>query len=503
MMKKVLCLLLAVAMMAMLLASCGSAPAEETTSTSTDTSTEAASTDADPTTMYEGEEIIIYIRMMDSQDKWFRENIVTGFQEEYGVTVTVKTFETEADMMNVLQLDAEKGTIGVVKTVGSALNTFVQGDFLMPVSDVSTYDAAATETKYDPATIKAASDDEGNVWALPRKQENFAMAYSISAVEDAVANWETQRDVIEAAFAAENGVGLPTDYALEADPNEWDWFDLAVVGMYWGNTEINGVTQPRMAHRAKIYEGTTFEIMHKVFQINGTPEDMLDPTSAPVVEAMKWEAFSVGNNIYNPTMWEEMWSGGGIWNGFANGSVYLAFMSQLDQFFIHGGSNPEMTGYMVDPADMGVATMPRGVSMELNDEGQPVTTGTKATYDNSWYWSIPKDAPNPELSLELINYINNEENHAAEAATFGIMPVTNEVLDNMDTLIEEDWMREVFEVGQMQAAEGAYSVPSATNWTQISTAYQEAWHDICVPGDTSTVEAGLQALKDEITPLLD
>ncbi len=502
-MKKILSLLLAVAMMAMIFASCTPAPAEEATSTETDAATDAATTDADPTTMYEGEEIIIYIRMMDSQDKWFRENTIANFQEEYGVTVTVKTFETEADMMNVLQLDAEKGTIGVVKTVGSALNTFVQGDFLMPISEVPSYDAAATEEKYFAKPLEVATDDEGNLWALPRKMESYAMAYSISAVEDAAANWETQRDVIEAAFEAENGVGLPTDYTLEADPNEWDWFDLAVAGMYWGNTEINGVTTPRIAHRTKIYEGTTFEIMCKVFQMNGTPEDMLDPTSAPVVEAMKWEAFSVGNDIYNPTMWEEMWSGGGIWNGFANGSVYLAFMTQLDDFFLHGGSNPDMTGYLADPSDLGVSTMPRGVSMELNDEGQPAITGTKEAYDNSWYWSIPKDAPNPDLSLELINYINNDENHAAEASTFGIMPVTNTVLDNLDSVIQEEWMSTIFATGQAQIDEGVYGVPAATNWTQISTAYQEAWHEICLAGDTSTVEAGLEALKEEITPLLD
>ncbi len=501
-MKKLLCLLLSALLLMALFAGCAPTPstADEAPTQETPATDEAEATEE---ISFEGEEIIVYIRMMDSQDKWFRDNIVTGFQEEYGASITVKTFETEADMMNIMQLDSEKGTIGLVKTVGSILNTFEQGDFIMPISDVPSYDAAVTADKYFASALESATDEEGNLWALPRKLENYAVAYSKSAVADAVANWETQRDAIEAAFAAENGVGLPTGYTLEEDVNAWDWFDVAVAGMYWGKTEINGTTTPRIAHRAKIYEGTTFEIMHKVFQMNGTPEDMLDPTSASVVEAMKWEAFSVGNDIYNPTMWEEMWSGGGIWNGFASGSVYFAYMSQLDAFFIHGGSNPEMTGYMVDPADMGVAVMPQGVSMELDADGNPVVEGTRASYDNSWYWTIPKDAPNPDLSLALIEYITNQENHSAEAATFGVMPVTNEVLDNMDSLIQEDWMREVFEAGQAQVVEGVYGVPDATNWTQISTAYQEGWHEICVPGDTSTVEAGLQTLKDEITPLLD
>lgn len=492
MLKKILCLVLAIVMVASVMVGC--APSEPTGTPSTPVN-------ADVKDKFKGQEVIIYIRMMDSQDKWFRENIINKFQKEYGAKVTVKTFENETDLMNIIKLDEDKGTIGVIKSPQSSVFSYKLGDYTMRIEDVPNVNMDEIKAVYTATALDQVTDADGT-WGLPRKAESMYAVYSKSAVADAVANWETKKDVIEAAFKAENGVGLPTGYTLEADVNEWDWYDVAVAGMYWGNTEINGKTQPRIAHRTKLYEGTTIEIMNKVFSMNGKPEDLLDPTSAPFVETMKWEAFSVKNKIYNETMWKEMWSGGGIWNAFASGDVYFAYMSQMDAFFIHGGSSPDMTGYLADPDDMGIALNPAGASLELKD-GKPAVTGTHATTSNGWYWCIPKNAKNPELSLELIKFITNEENHSAEASTFGIMPVTNYVMDNLDTLVAEPWMREVFEVGAKQAEAGLYSVPLQSKWPEISAVYQQGWHDVALSGDTSKVEADLATLKTKVDPLLD
>lgn len=454
------------------------------------------------TDKFKGQDIIIYIRMMDSQDKWFRENTIKEFQKEYGVNVTVKTFETESDLMNVLKLDEGKGSIGVIKTPISSVSAYRKGDYIMPINDVKSVDMKTINDKYSASALKSVTSDD-KLWAIPRKGEVYTLVYLKDKVADAVKNWETQKPAIEAALKAENGVGLPANYKLEEDPNEWDFFDLSVVGMYWGNTKIDGKTQPRVAHRTKVYEGTTIEIGARVFSMGGKTEDLLNPTSQPVIDAFKWEAFNVKNNVYNPTMWKEMWSGGGIWNGFASGDVYMAYMSQMDEFFIHGGSSPDMQGYLTDPSNMGVATVPAGASLELKADGTPARTGVSAAYDNGWYWAIPKNAPNPELSLELINFINNKKNHTAEASTFGILPVTNEVLNNIDSLMKEDWMKDVMNVGKKQAAGTVYMSPDQSKWPEISSIWQQAWHDICISGDTSKVESGLKAVADKINPLLD
>lgn len=497
---KALSLALAALISVGMLAGCGDS--NTSSSGSAGAADQSSASDTDVKDKYKGEDIIIYIRMMDSQDKWFRENTIANFQKEYGVNVTVKTFESEADMMNVLKLDADKGKIGVVKTLLSSVPAFEAGDYIMSINDVPNADMDAIKDKFDNNALDAVTIDD-NIYALPRKGENYTLVYAKDKVEDAVANWETQKPVIEAAFKSENGVGLPADYTLEADPNEWDWYDLGVVGMYWGNTEIDGKVEPRIAHRTKVYEGTTIEIMSRVFAMNGTPDDMLDPTSAPVVETMKWENFFVNNNVYNATMWDEMWSGGGIWNAFASGDVYMAYMSQMDEFFIHGGSSPDMQGYMADPDNMGVALLPAGASFELDSNGQPAVKGVSAAFNNGWYWSIPKTAPNPELSLELINYITNVDNMTAESTTFGILPVTNEVLNNLDTLISESWMQDVFNVGKEQASGILYGVPNQSKWPEISSLWQQGWHDVALVDDESKVEPALEELKSKIEPLLD
>ncbi|WDU82456.1 hypothetical protein [Caloramator sp. Dgby_cultured_2] len=69
----------------------------------------------DDTDKFKGKEVTIYIRMMEAQDKWFRENIVAAFEQKYGVKVNVRTFEKDTDLYNILELDKDKNTIALVK----------------------------------------------------------------------------------------------------------------------------------------------------------------------------------------------------------------------------------------------------------------------------------------------------------------------------------------------------------------------------------------------------
>src|SRR5690606_36872929 len=74
---------------------------------------------------FKTDEMTIYIRMMEAQDKWFREEIIKPFEKEYGVKINVRTYETSVDLENVLKLDEGKNTIGLVKTLHSDLVPFV------------------------------------------------------------------------------------------------------------------------------------------------------------------------------------------------------------------------------------------------------------------------------------------------------------------------------------------------------------------------------------------
>jgi maltose-binding protein MalE len=427
-------------------------------------------------------EVTILIRMMDMQDAWFRQELIAAFEEQTGAKVTVVTFDQFPDIGVMLDLEEKSGrhTIGVVKTPIEEVFPLVAREFMMPLTDLA---SAEDLTEFLDVGLEGGQID-GVQYYIPRKMETNAFFYLPSQVADAVANWETMKDDINTMFADYNGYGLPAGFALEADPNQWDWYDLAVVSYYWAHTPgPDGLTVPRMVHRGKDYGGTLNELMTKVYQMGGDADDFLAMDTDAVIDMFEWEAFYVHNGLYNPAMWEEAWSGGGIWNGFAAGQVYAAFMHQIDAFFLHGGTSPEMAGYLVEPDDMGTAIMPKGASLELDADGKPVREGPHASNFSGWWWGIPATSPDPELSYELIRFITSPEWHLKESSTFGMMPVRNDVYDDLAGAFPEPWMQGVFETAVAQYDETVVEYPRVATFSDIGQNYRNAWYDIVTGGN--------------------
>ena len=469
------------------LGACAPAPAEPevievevTKIVEGETITEIITVEPEP----EPKEITILIRMMDMQDAWFREELIKAFEAENNCVVNVVTFDQMSDIPVMLNLEQRSGnyTIGVVKTPIEEIYPLVAAEYMMPLADVSGYQESDLEDYVEFGVTGGQVD--GVQYYIPRKLETNAFFYLPSKVADAVANWESMEANVDAMFADFNGYGLPADFALEADPNEWDWYDLAVVSYYWAHTEgDDGLTMARMAHRGKDYGGTLNELLTKIYQMGGDGNDVLAMDTDPVIDTYEWEAFYVHNGLYNTAMWEESWSGGGIWKGFAAGVVYAAFMHQIDAFFLHGGTTPDMAGYLVDPDDMGTAIMPKGVSLELDAEGKPVREGVHGSQLSGWWWGIPATSPDPELSYQLISFITNYEWHSKEASTFGMMPVRKDVYDDLEAAFPEAWMQGVFNTALAQFDAGVVQAPQIPTWDDLGQNYRNAWYDICTGGN--------------------
>ena len=426
-------------------------------------------------------EMTVLIRMMDIQDLWFRQKI-EEFEKQNQVKLNVVTFDQIEDVKGMIDLEMKTGgrRIGLVKTAKEMLFPLVDENLMLPLEEIVDSDQLANDfSEYLPLAVSGA-EVKGKVYYIPRKLETYLLFYLKSRVKDALQNWEKQKDRINKIIKIANGFGLPEDYELEEDPGRWDYYDLTVLAYYWAHYPYQGLNIPRMAHRGKRYAGTVNEMATRIFQLGGSTNDLLEMDTDPVIDFFQWESFFIESGLYHPSMWEKGWSGGDIWRAISDGQVFLAYMHQIDLFFLHGGSDPTMLGYLSDPEDMGVATMPRGTSLELAHDGKPLREGFHKSNFYGWWWGIPVTSPDPLLSYKLARFITSYQNQIEECTRFGMFPVRKDILDNIENAFDSEWKRRIFEVTKAQFEKGTESTPDVSQWPQIQKNYLDAWYDIAV-----------------------
>jgi ABC-type glycerol-3-phosphate transport system substrate-binding protein len=435
--------------------------------------------------------------MMDIQDLWFREKM-KKFERENNVEINVVTFDQVEDVRQMIDLERKSGKkkIGLVKTALEMVYPLAKENYLIPLDEIVDPLKLKNDLKeYLPEATEVGAVD-GKVYYIPRKLETYLLFYLKSKVKDALTNWEKDRVKIDVMLEEVNQYGLPKGYQLEADPNEWDYYDLFVLSFFWANHPYNDITMPRVAHRGKRYAGTVNELVTRIFQLGGDKEDILFMDTDPVEDLFQWESFFIKNHLYHPGVWEQAWSGGDIWRAISSGEVFMCFLHQIDLFFVHGGSDPTMTGYLSDPSDMGVSIMPRGVSLELTEEGKVQREGGCFSNLYGWWWGIPKTSPDPELSYKLARFITSKENQIGECSRFGMFPVRNDVLDDLGRAFDEEWKQQIFKTSRLQFESGTKQFPLLKEWPQIGKNYLDAWYDISVKRKLVKKEEISRSLKD-------
>ncbi|KPL00236.1 MAG: hypothetical protein AMJ91_05095 [candidate division Zixibacteria bacterium SM23_73_3] len=444
-------------------------------------------------------EITVLIRMMDIQDLWFREKM-KQFEKENQVKINVVTFDQVEDVRQMIELERKSGEkrIGLVKTALEMVYPLAKENYLIPLDEIE--DSLQLEKDLDeylPEAVKVGTIDD-RVYYVPRKLETYLLFFLKSKVKDALNNWEKDRAKINARLQEVNQYGLPAGYRLEEDPKEWDYYDLLVLSFFWANNPYHGITMPRVAHRGKRYAGTVNELVTRIFQLGGDKEDILSMGTGPVKDLFLWESFFIKNQLYHSGMWEQAWSGGDIWRAISTGEVFLCFLHQIDLFFVHGGSDPTMTGYLSDPSDLGVSIMPRGVSLELAEDGKVQRKGGHFSNLYGWWWGIPVTSPDPELSYELARFITSKENQIEECSRFGMFPVRNDVLGDLAQAFDEEWKQQIFKTTRLQFENGTKEFPRLKEWPQIGKNYLDAWYDISVKRKVVKREEISRSLKDYV-----
>ena len=418
----------------------------------------------------------ILVQMIKAQETYFAGEIVPAFDKEAGSVTQVVHYDNTAELEN--EMAKYPRQISLVKIPFNKSASLIFNNRLLPLDDVVS-DQEMKEFRQTFVLTSLGAYD-GKQFLIPRKFETRIMVYCKSKVADAVAAWRSFRDSINADLKAINGYGLPATYILEADPNKWDFFDVYVAGWIWAHTPYDGKVHGRIAHRGKRYSGTSQRLIDRVFQCKGDDEQVLSMKGEAVVDAFMWEAVYAAS-VYNDRMWKEAFSGADLWKGFGDNEVFMAFMTQIDCFFIHGTGQDGLNGYLKDPADMGVALMPQGCSVSLDKNGSVAREGCKAVTTGGWWWGIPRDAPDPKMSYRLARFITSTKSQINDCSRFGMIPVRKDLLGDMPLLFGGGWITDVYETSFRQLMNnGATTLPVNSRIDDIGNLYLDAWYDIVV-----------------------
>ncbi len=414
--------------------------------------------------------------MIKAQESYFASEVIPVYNKETRSAVEVVHYDNTGQLESELKKYPRQAAL--VKIPFDRAPALISNNMLLPLDNVLT-DREMKDYRQT-YVLTSLGARAGKQYLIPRKFETRIMVYCKSKVADALALWRGLRDSASAELKQINGFGLPATYSLEDDPNTWDFFDVYMVGWIWAHTPYEGSVHGRIAHRGKRYSGTSQRIIDRVFQCGGDSTQVLTMRGPAVADALTWEA-AYAVSIYNKRMWEEAWSGTDIWKGFGDGEVFLAFMTQIDCFFIHGTGQDGLDGYLKDPTDMAVAQMPRGMSVTLDKNGAPLRSGSKSVTTGGWWWGIPADAPEPKESYRLARYITGTKAQINDCSRFGMIPVRKDILGDMSIIFGGGWITDVYETSFRQLMNnGAVTLPTHAGMDKIAGLYLDAWYDIVV-----------------------
>ncbi len=430
-----------------------------------------------PTHSFARKKMKIIVHMIDQQYEYFSKEVIPQFEKENRVKIDVVRV---AHIDNIEAAFTEsKRRVSLLKIPFGKCWSLANKGHIMPLNTFLT----ETDIKIfeDDYILTWFGQKQGKQYFLPRKYETRVMVYRKSKVEDVLNIWSQYRNEINMKLKELNGYGLPRNYILEEDPSEWDFFDIFVVGMVWSLRAYNGEKKARIGHRGAKYLGTALRIVDRVFQCKGDLNSMLYLKHNSVVDAFQWEATYAYAGIYHPAMWEQQWKGENLWNGFYSEDVFLSFMTQLDCMFLHGTGRDDLSGFVQDPEDLGVALMPTGCSLEIHEDGAPLRSGTKSITTGGWLWAIPKKCPFPLLAYKLFLFITSKNKQLEECRRFGMIPVRRDILKDKSILYEYGWTSTMFRKSYKQIQHnGNNFVSSHDRFSEIVALYLDAWYDIVV-----------------------
>jgi ABC-type glycerol-3-phosphate transport system substrate-binding protein len=440
----------------------------------------------------------VAMHLRPDQQEMYRTRILKPFEKKYKCIVELQTFEDAAKLPDLL---ATSDTIDLVEPSLAMTRTLVGRNLIAPLDEIVTPKELGDLRKeyflMDMGVVK------GQTYFLPRYLETPVLVYLKSQVAEAAQYWDIRKDEINKVLAKYNGKGLPRNYVLERDPSQWDYFDLFVIGYYWSNKEVQGQKRGRMSLGPLGSPTTPQALMDKCYQTGAAPEALLRMNDASVIDMFQWQSIMVREGILNPALIKARWTEQDIREGFQHNELFLSEATQMEAFLIHGTGTPAMPGFLANPEDMGVALMPKGVSMQLDARGAVVREGRRSVGTRGYWWGVTRQARNRALTFQLAHYLSNTQNQILESASFGMIPVRQDLLGEMGLMFGGGWTADVFQTASQQLVENRFTVaPLVEEFTDIGRNYLNAYQEICLPGggQKTRYEDIQKALEDTYIP---
>ena len=251
-----------------------------------------------------GRKRYVVMRLDDDQAAWFRSNVLADFNAEANTDVQLIAVDDEEELQ-ATAADAAKHGKDVVLVdlpttqLPSAISAVVQSF----AGAVGAERIAADLSKLGEKVL-APGKVGGAQYFLPDMTRVDVAVYRASKVRDAVLHWSALRPQIDAALKKVNGRGLPAGYELDLSPEDWDSYDLFVLGYYWANRVYSGQpAQPRIAHRTGEEIDGQLDIAAGLYRAGVDRRDVREDRLAAGDDYFEWETCSCTARTSIPRRW--------------------------------------------------------------------------------------------------------------------------------------------------------------------------------------------------------
>lgn len=444
--------------------------------------------------------LVILAHLQPAQRTFIQRRVIPAFEKKYNCRVYLQNFINAKEIKRILQLDAlkNKSEISLVLTPFEITKELVENKQMLPLKEIPNTKIQNHMEVYHPI-FKALGQYDKEQYFIPRMVHTQTLFYRKSKVADAVSKFESYRNTLQEKLNTLNGYGLPANYTLEKDPNEWDFYDLFTIGYIWSREEYFGRKTGRIAHRSDRYLGTALHLIDRAYQLGATSDDVLAIRGDAVSEMFLWEQVFAQTGIYNKESYQDLWRSTHLFKAIKDDNCFLTWLSPHEFGRVHGWENdPTMKSYMSDPNDMGVAFIPQGVSFTLLDNGEYKATGSRNGTLSGEFWGIPKSAPQVKLAFEFATYITNRNWNAQESSNFCMLPVRRDLIRNIPQTYSIGWLGAIMETTVKQIAaqvkDTIIIAPRSPKFSQIAEQYVQTYLHLVQtkntgsPADVKTVE---------------